>query len=107
MTVSFVAEFGKHSPTDTASSVEANSTVCEQTRRLPVGEALHRLTDAERAAAIERAGMLIVASMEEWERSGCFAARGRAVYAEQCMSRLIKGRSPDMVARMERERGLM
>lgn len=73
----------------------------------PTSPAVHKLTDLEREAAIRKAGELVEKHMAIWERDGCFAARGHAIYAQQCMERLIAGRSPEYVAMLERTRGLM
>lgn len=64
------------------------------------------MTDEEREEAIKAAGDLIVQKMEVWDKHGCFAARGDAIAAEIRQRALIKGRSPEQVARMEAERGL-
>jgi hypothetical protein len=64
------------------------------------------LTDSQREAAIQRAAALIEKYMGIWKAEGCFAARGDADRARRLMELLIKGRSPEMVAKLERERGL-
>jgi hypothetical protein len=64
------------------------------------------LTDSEREAAIVQAGKAIEHYMAEYERTGCFGARGDADRSRRLMELLIRGRSPEQVARMERERGL-
>lgn len=64
------------------------------------------MTDMQREEAIKRAGLAVVRHMGEWERTGCFAARGDADRARRLMELLIAGRSPQYVAQLERERGL-
>jgi hypothetical protein len=64
------------------------------------------MSDAEREAAIVQAGKAIEHYMAEYERTGCFGARGDADRSRRLMEMLIRGRSPEQVARMERERGL-
>ena len=66
----------------------------------------HQFTDADREAAIVRAGRAVEKHMTRWEAEGCFAARGDADRARMLMERLIAGRSPEFVARLEAERGL-
>lgn len=102
--ISFQTMFGELPPDTAASSANPNSAACSPT---PTTSAVHKLTALEREEAIRHAGRLIEKHMAEWERSGCFAARGKAIYAQQCMERLIKGRSPEQVASMERAAGLM
>jgi hypothetical protein len=68
--------------------------------------AVHTLSDSEREAAIKRAGELIVHYMNLWEKTSDFQYRGDADRARRLMEILIKGRSPEQIARMERERGL-
>lgn len=69
-----------------------------------VGES--RLSDSQREEAIARAGQAIERHMAIYARESCLAARGDADRARLCMERLIAGRSPEQVRRMELERGL-
>jgi hypothetical protein len=64
------------------------------------------MSDAEREAAIVQAGKAIERHMAEYERTGCFGARGDADRSRRLMELLIRGRSPEYVAKLERERGL-
>ena len=66
-----------------------------------------RLSDADREIAIQRAGAAVEKHMAKWRETGCFAARGDADRALRLMGLLVKGRSPEVVARLERERGLL
>jgi hypothetical protein len=71
-----------------------------------VGQMPAPMSDAERESAIKRAGLAVERHMAEYERTGCFAARGNADRARLAMQALIRGRSAARMARMERERGL-
>lgn len=51
-----------------------------------------RMTDEEREEAIKRAGRAVEKHMAEWERSGCFAAKGAADRAMQLLYLLKAGR---------------
>jgi hypothetical protein len=66
----------------------------------------HTLTDAEREAAIKRAGDLIVHYMNLWEKTSDFQYRGDADRAKRLMYLLIEGRSQAQKDAMERARGL-
>lgn len=62
--------------------------------------------DAEREAAILHEGREMEAAMARYVESGCFTDRADADLARRRMEALIRGRSPQQVARMEQERGL-
>jgi hypothetical protein len=64
------------------------------------------LSDAAREAAIHKAGDLFLRYWAKWEATGDFQYRGDADRALRLQSLLIQGRSPEQVARMEKERGL-
>lgn len=66
------------------------------------------LTDTEREEAIKACGQRIEDAMREAVKpeGDYFTARATADSAREKMEALIKGRSPEMVARLERERGL-
>ena len=64
------------------------------------------LADQERELRIQAHGLLVQAEMLAWEHAGCFAARGAADFHLMRMEKLIAERSPEVVARMARERGL-
>ena len=44
--------------------------------------------------------------MAKYETDGCFAAKGDADRARLLMEKLIRGRRPEYVAKLEMERGL-
>lgn len=100
-----------------------NDSAADSVKRQPsgidgVGEV--RLSDSEREAAIVTAGRLIEKYMAQrakalfdWDVTGNFldkadadSSRLKAEEAARLMAELIKGRSPEVVARMEAERGL-
>jgi hypothetical protein len=66
----------------------------------------HRLTDSERENAIHRAGDLFLKYMAKYEATSDLQYLGDARRALLNQSLLIQGRSAEMVARMEKERGL-
>ena len=104
MTVSFRTMFGANSPTSSAVSPQCNTAAG---RTEPTPPAVHALTEEEREAAIKRAGKLAEKYDDEWKATGSFEAKGRRDYAVYCMTQLIKGRSPERIAKMERDLGLM
>ena len=65
------------------------------------------MTDEAREAEIARLSAEMEAAYAIWERDGCFAARGDAVRLMRERDDLVRGRSAEQVARMERERGLV
>jgi hypothetical protein len=85
-----------------------------------VGAGREGLSDSEREAAIERAARLVEFFMAEssvyealWRRYSGFehkgeadAAKDRAQAATRLMEALIRGRRPEFVAWLERQRGL-
>jgi hypothetical protein len=64
------------------------------------------LSDEDRERLIRRAGRMMRIYMARYERSSCFADRGLADYWRMTMQADIKARSPDQVAKLERERGI-
>lgn len=78
---------------------------CDATQPF-VGESREVLSDAERETQIVAAGQLLERRYAVYEETGCFAALGDAHRAESVMRKLIAGRSPEQVARMESARGL-
>ena len=64
------------------------------------------MSDDEREAEIILSGDQVMQNMAEWNKSGCFAARGAAERALVQMTELIRGRSSESVKRMEIDRGL-
>jgi hypothetical protein len=64
------------------------------------------LTDEEREASIYRAGNAMQAWYSHYRQSGDSRMLDMAYAALGLMRSLIAGRSPEQVARMERERGL-
>lgn len=65
------------------------------------------LTDAGRETAIRGCGLQMLAWMAEYERTGCFSARGTADFWRGRMQEFVAGRSADRVRAMEAERGLV
>jgi hypothetical protein len=65
------------------------------------------VTDQQRERAIAGAGEQMEAWVQEWERTGCFAARGCADFWLRRMRELVAERSEQMVRRLEIERGLV
>lgn len=77
-----------------------------------------RISDEQREAAITRAGLLVEHHMADLRAinnrdphifsdfADAAAARWKAQRARELMEQLIAGRSPEYVARLERERGL-
>lgn len=63
--------------------------------------------DEKRERLILEAGESMQAAYREWEVSGCFDARGQADAERLRMEELIRGRSPEMVRRLEIQRGLI
>jgi hypothetical protein len=78
---------------------------CAVGRRLSA-EAPHDCADAQREVEILHAGREIEEHMRQYAETGDFAARGAADRARLRMEELIRGRSPEVVARLEQERGL-
>lgn len=64
------------------------------------------MSDGERELRIGKHGSLMLHFMAEWDAHGNFDDRGHAERHLMLMSDLIRERSPEQVARMERERGL-
>lgn len=66
------------------------------------------MTDYQREEAIKECGLRIEDAMREAVKPDCdyFTQRAIADSAREKMEALIKGRSPEMVARLEQERGL-
>jgi len=64
------------------------------------------MTDSERELHIKNCGELMQAAWQRYEESGCFDARGEADMWRVLMCAAIQGRSPEFVARMEKERGI-
>jgi hypothetical protein len=62
--------------------------------------------DAQREVEILHAGREIEEHMRQYAETGDFAARGAADRARLRMEELIRGRSAEVVARLEQEKGL-
>ena len=90
------------SDTHSPSVIEAQEPIADlcQSADTSVGQ------DLQREVAILLAGRDIETAMARYAESGCFADRGAADAARLRMEELIRGRSPAVVARLERERGL-
>ena len=56
---------------------------------------------------IQHCGKLMQAAMADYEASGCFSDRGEADAWRLRMEAAIKARTPETVAAMETERGLV
>ena len=65
------------------------------------------MTDEAREAEIARLSAEMEAAFAIWQSDGCFAARGDADRLMRQRDDLVRGRSAEQVARMERERGLV
>lgn len=65
------------------------------------------MTDTERESEIARLTQEMEAAYAIWQSDGCFAARGDADRLMRQRDDLVRGRSAEQVARMERERGLV
>lgn len=64
------------------------------------------MSDGEREIRIGQHSSLMLHFMAEWDAHGNFDDRGHAERHLMLMADLIRDRSPEQVARMERERGL-
>ena len=62
--------------------------------------------DEFRELLIKALGDLMQEQYAIWDKEGCFDAKGRADMLLGQQNRLICERSPEMVAKLERERGL-
>lgn len=100
------AATGKNFPNLTVANPSVGNCPSEPTTHVGQSRLNHSLTDGEREAAIALAASLIEHHMELYEISGNFADRGNADRARLSMEALIKGRSAEFVAKLERERGL-
>lgn len=94
-----------------ADGIPADSTIpsgTDVTRSPALSQSVghHRLSDSERENAIHRAGDLFLKYMAKYEATGDLQYLGDARRALLNQSLLIKGRSPEQVARMEKELGL-
>ena len=65
------------------------------------------MTDEAREAEIARLTQEMEAAYAIWQSDGCLAARGDADRLMRQRDDLVRGRSAEQVARMERERGLV
>jgi predicted RNA-binding Zn ribbon-like protein len=64
------------------------------------------MSDTELERHIQDCGWLMEDAMRRWCETGDFGYRGEASRWKLLMEEAIKSRSPEQVARMERERGL-
>lgn len=67
---------------------------------------LSEVSDQQREKSIADLALLVEGAMSRWEATGCFSARGQADGYRIAMEALIRGRSPEQVARMEEALGL-
>lgn len=65
-----------------------------------------RMSDEEREAHIRDCAWLMEDAMRRWCETGDFGYRGEADRWRLLMEEAIKARSPEYVAKLERERGL-
>lgn len=65
------------------------------------------MTDTQRESEIARLSAEMEAAYAVWQSDGCLAAKGRADALMRQRDDLVRGRSAERVARMERERGLV
>jgi hypothetical protein len=72
----------------------------------PVGMRGPAVSDNERELHIRNCGYLMEDAMRRWCETGCFSYRGEADRCRLLMQEAIRARSPEYVARLERERGL-
>ncbi len=103
--VSFAEMFGEELPQIQSPPPPASVSVGQELQRDQ--SCNEPLTDEEREDAIRAAGEAMCHSYAEWDHYGCFDDHATARQHERLMKRLILGRSPTMVARLERERGLV
>jgi hypothetical protein len=93
-------------PTDTV--IESSSDVCGRKGREGVGNGLQGVfSDEAREAAIQLAAKAVERHFAAWESTGDFQAHAMAHRARSSMEALIRGRSPEQVLKMERERGFL
>jgi epoxyqueuosine reductase QueG len=71
-----------------------------------IAQAGYSLGDLQREIAIQHEAREVEQYMRRYADSGCFSDRGAADRARLRMEELIRGRSPEYVAKLERERGL-
>lgn len=105
MAASFSSQTGMNSPERAHLAVTSWSSAVSGGSDL-LSDVPHKLTDEQREAAILKAGELIQKYMAQYEETGCFAAHADAERALRLQTLLIKGRSLEVVLRLERERGL-
>ena len=65
------------------------------------------MTDTAREDEIARLSAEMEAAYAVWQSDSCFAAKDRADSLMRQRDDLVRGRSAEQVARMERERGLV
>ena len=71
-----------------------------------VGEHAEPMTDEEREEAAFRAGNAMLAWYSQYRETGNSAYLDNAYHALGLQKKLLAGRSPEFVARLERERGI-
>jgi hypothetical protein len=71
----------------------------------PIGAEAH-MTDEQREQAAYRAGVALNAWYSQYQQTGNEAFLDNAYHALGLMRKLLAGRSPEYVARLERERNL-
>lgn len=71
-----------------------------------VGQSVHPMSDEEREAAARRAGVAMQTWYEEYRRTGDQLCLKVAHHHMNQMVQILAGRSPEYVAKLERDRGL-
>jgi hypothetical protein len=71
-----------------------------------VGLGVSAVSDDERELHIKNCGYLMEDAMRRWCETGDFGFRGEADRWRLLMQEAIRARSPEYVAKLERERGL-
>lgn len=71
-----------------------------------MAQSIRPMSDAERELHIKDCGDLMQAAMVRYEDSNNFHDRADADAWRMLMEKAIKSRSPEQVARMEKEKGL-
>lgn len=89
-----------HSQAPHARTAEARQDV------IPAADAASESSDEDREQQIRQAGLDMQHAYWEYERTGDLGSLGEAHKHRIRMTELIRGRSPQQVARMEQERGI-
>lgn len=105
--ISFATMFGPQAEVPRLIEAQADSPNRQAQHVDAVGLGLRDdMTDSELERHIQDCGGHMLNAMARWERSSCFSDRGEAAYWWRMQKQAIAMRSPEQVARMEKERGL-